>query len=516
MNTKTNTGRRSIALLSVIALACLSACTTMNQKAKDEAVTANDSAARVIDRVMSPAKLPRVTDSDDIYVNTTSVRVRDDAELLPAMFRMPVRLQMNPRCSLKDLVAQLSRVSGLRFAFAQDLIEEVSKPTLNNGFTTEQSLKDLLDAQTSQANLSWRFREGSVDIFRYDTKVFQVASLPGITDSSTTVSSKNAQQGGGNASQASLSGQEFKVASKADFWASTAADLGQMITKGGKFSIAQSMGTVTATDTPQALNVIETYIKQVNFLRSRNVNILIRVYDVTTTAGQNFDLNLQAALSKLGKYGATIGSAGAATPLAGAIQIGGVIKNPNSALNGSTEALTLLGSIGHTSEVDRFSANTTTGEPAPVTGLTSQSYLAKVTVTPATVVGASPSTSLEAGTVTFGTAGTLTPTVINGSEMLLRVALDLSSSTIAASPASSDGSYIQLPTTVSHSVVQNLNISSGDTLLFGFQTKTASYASSSIADPELDVTLLAGGSRASKTLVHTLVYAITPTISESH
>lgn len=503
------------AALSAIAIASLGACSTVAQQAKEDAIAVGDKTGVSMDRIMTPAKAPRVTDSADFYVSTKSVRIRDDVELLPTMFRLPVQMQINPRASIKDLTSQLSAVTGLKFAFAADVTDEISRPTLNNGFSTEQPLKSLLDELASQANVSWRFVDGSVEMYRYETKLFQVAALPGTSENITTLSNKNSSVGVGSTATSSTNGQAYKQDTKVDFWTTTDAEIKQMLTTKGKSSIAQSSGVITVTDTPQALNNVASYVKQINFLRSRNVQVNVHVYAVDTTAGQNFDLDFQGVLSKLGRYGMNL-----ASPTAGVIQGAGsitaIVKNTNSGFNGSTGVLQALGTIGNVSEVDKFSMMTVTGEPAPLNSLTNEGYLAKVSVQQSTVAGGTPTTTLEPGTLTYGTSATLTPTLVSGTELLLRVALDMSAKSSLTKISSTDGgSSIQLPVTTSRSFVHSFNIKSGETLLVGFQSSINSYASSSIGDPEYDVTLLAGGTRTGSKTTRTLVYAITPSISAS-
>lgn len=495
--------------------------------AKDARQTARDEAQGAdvaFSMTTKPPVMPMVVDTEDFYVSTKAVHLRDDSELLPAMFRMPLRIQVNPRASIKDVANQITRVSGLSFSFGNDVRDEVSNPTLNSGYTSDSTLKGLLDSLAAQSNMSWRYRDGAVDIYRHDTRVFQIYSPPGTSESTTTISNKNSSEagggggGGGGGSQGtqttSANGQDYKQSSQVNFWASTEAEIKQMLTPStGKAVVSQASGTVTVTDTPQVINTIAGYIKDLNHLRSRNVAISVQVYSVESRAGENFDLKLSGIFERMNKYGIKMISPTSGI-IEGAASLSAVSKQTDSSFNESSVLLQALNTIGDAAEVDKFSVVTVTGEPAPINSLINESYLAKVTVQQPTFSGGSLATTLEPGVLTYGASGTLTPKLINGTDLQLRVALDLSSRIDLKKISASDGgSSIQLPETASRSFANTFNIKSGETLLIGFQSAQSRFKSSSVGDPNVTLSLLTGGSREGSKSTRTLIYAITPHVT---
>lgn len=499
---------------SAAAVGLLAGCAGYAGKARDQALEHEVDAVATMNQSMKPPVMPMVVDTDDFYVSTKAVRLRDDVEMLPTMFRMPLRMQINPRASFKDVASQITKVSGLPFSFSSEVASEVARQSLNSGFSSDASLKSVLDSLCAQSSMSWRFRDGSVEIYRYETRAFQVIAPPGSTESSTQISNKNTTQSSGTTQSSSNNGQDFRQVSRVDFWSTTEAEIKQMLSPTvGKLVVSQASGTITVTDTPQVLNTIESYIKEVNYLRSRNVAISVQVYSVESNNSENVDFNLTGIFTRLNKYGLKMVSPTSGV-MSGAGSLSATSTQASSSFNGSSALLQALNSIGNTAEVDKFSVVTVTGEPAPINSLINEGYLSKVTVQQATYSGGTPTQSLEPGTLTYGASGMLTPKLINGSDLQLRVALDLSSKLdITKVSASDGGSSIQLPKTASRSFAHTINIKSGETLLIGYQTSTSDYLSNSMLDPSVAASLLAGGNRKGSQLQRTLIYAITPLVT---
>lgn len=519
--TKMSISARAAMPRLVVAMATsslLAGCAGFAQQARTTAREKTGEAEAAFENTVQPPKMPRVVDTDDFFVSTKAVRLRDDAELLPAMFRMPMRLQVNPRASFKDMAAQITKASGLPFSISREIEAESTAPSMNSGFAADSTLKGILDTLTAQAGLSWRYRDGTVEVYRYETRVFQLVTPPGTSESTTTISNKNSSQGAQGAEAStrttSVNGQDYKQISKIDFWATTEAEIKQMLTpQVGKAVLSQANGSITVTDTTQVLNTVAAYVKEVNFLRSRNVAISVQVYSVESKNSESVDLKLTGIFKKLNKYGFKMVS-----PTSGIIENSGSVSmsvdNPNSLFNGTNMLLQVLNTIGDTAEVDKFSVVTVTGEPAPINSLTNEGYLAKVTVQQPTYNGGSPATSLEPGILTYGASGTLTPRLINGTDLQLRVALDLSTRLdIKKVSANDGGSSIQLPETASRSFANTFNIKSGETLIIGFQANQSGFNASSMANPESALSLLAGGNRSGAGSRRTLIYAITPNVT---
>lgn len=502
---------------TLVAAGILGGCTTVGQSVRDAANSDVKQAQDAFKMTQEPARMPRVMDTNDFYVSTKAIRVRDDVGLLPPVFRLPMALTINPRASMRDVAQQVARSASISVSFAHDVEAEASQPTMNAGFQVNSSLKDVLDTIARQNNVSWRYRDGAVEFYRVETRVFQVYAPPGSSEATTTLSNKNSATGGGASQASTNNGQDYKQVSKVDFWGSTEQDIKQMLSPTrGKVVISQSLGAVTVTDIPVVLNSIDAYIKQINFLRSRNISIAVQVYAVETSAGEAFDLRLTAVYEKLGEYGLKLIS-----PTSGVIENSGsvnaTVTNANSRFLGSGAFLQALNTVGSASEVDNFSVVTVTGEPAPLNSLVNEGYLAKVSVQQPTFVGGTPTQSLEPGIITYGASGMLTPKLINGTDMQLRVALDLSSKLGLRKVTSTDGgASIQIAETGSRSFANTFNIKTGQTLIIGLQTAQNTFSGSSMMDPDKPSSVFAGGARSSKQTTRTLVFAITPSVTTSN
>lgn len=502
---------------ALVTAGILGGCTTVGQQVRDNANRDIKQAETAFGLTQEAPRQPRVVDSYDFYVSTKAIRVRDDAGLLPPVFRLPMSLTINPRASMRDIGQQVARAASISVSFAHDVETEASQPSMNAGLQLNAPLKDVLDNIARQNNVSWRYRDGAVEFYRVETRVFQVYAPPGSSEATTTLSNKNSAAGTGNNQSTSSNGQDYKQVSKVDFWGSTEQDIKQMLSPNrGKVVISQSLGAVTVTDTPVVLNSIDAYIKQINFLRSRNISIAVQVYAVETNAGEAFDLRLTTVYEKLGEYGLKLIS-----PTSGVIENSGSVSasvtNERSRFLGSGAFMQALNSIGSASEVDNFSIVTVTGEPAPLNSLVNEGYLAKVSVQQPSYVGGTPTQSLEPGIITYGASGMLTPKLINGTDMQLRVALDLSSKLGLRKVTSTDGgASIQIAETGSRSFANTFNIKTGQTLIIGLQTAQNTFSGSSMIDPDKASSVFAGGARSSKQTTRTLVFAITPSVTTSN
>ena len=238
---------------------------------------------RRFDTVLQPRASERVTDNEGIWVNKKSVTIKE--EQLPAVFRSALSIGFETRSSLRDVANMVSRETGIRFSFAPDIIKEAEVQTLNAGFRSEGDLRAVLGQLTAQSNMSWKYRGGSVEIYRFDTQVFQIAVLPGATD--VTASVGNRSTSGGNGTSTSSAGQDVKYQIKLEFWRGLQNDIKNLMSRDGKdgsFTVSESTNSITVTGTPPTLAAVESYVKDMNATRTRQVSLDIRAYTVDSSS----------------------------------------------------------------------------------------------------------------------------------------------------------------------------------------------------------------------------------------
>ncbi len=450
----------------------------------------------------------RVFDSPGFWVNKRAIEVRDENERLPALFYSEVRLTHHPRASLRDVITILSANTGLRIAIAPDMQAEAGGPLLNQGFQSATTLKGLLDQLSAQQNVSWRLRNGVIEIFRYDTRVFALAILPGATEFSATLGSSNALSAGGSSVS---TGQKVTTGAKTNFWDGVRAEIAQMLTAQGKAVVSESGGTVTVTDTPQALNAIESHVRGINEARTRQVMVSVQIYSVDANTKDNYGINWQAFYTSLSQgYKLNLVSGPAPSVGGGNAQLG-VILDSGSARWGNTQAvLSALSSQGHTTLVTSSSQVGMSGDVYPVSVIKEQAYLASVSTT--VTANAGTQTSLTPGVTTAGLSVTTVPVVLNGESLVLQNTVEFSTID-AINSVSSGGSTIQTPERTVRSVVNKVSIKSGQTLLLtGFQQTQNGFERSGAGSADSDTALLTGGVRNANAARRTLVVLITPYI----
>lgn len=449
---------------------------------------------------MQPAASPRAMESEGVWVNKRALSVRE--EQLPAVFRSPLGLAFGGRSSLRDVTNLISRETGLRFAFAADVQQEAATGFLNAGFQSEEDLRSLLTRVTAQQNMSWKYTDGGVEVFRFDTKVFQVAALPGSTEFSSQVSNKNNSGGGSGSSQAS-SGQDSRYSVKLEFWKGVRDDVRNLVASGA-YSVSETNGTVTVTGTPQVLASVETYIKNLNAMKMRQVALEVRAYSVEMSAGSNFGLNWEAAYARMSQ-GLNVT---AVTPpaLNGLGAITAVLSSSaDSRFAGSQIVASALSSMGKTSVAAEASQLVLSGESVPVSSLRKVSYLAEIQTS--AVANAATQTSLKQASETEGFAMTLTPSIVSGDYVQIAGTIDLASIDRIVLNGSG-GQQVQSPEVSTRSLPIKVGLKSGETYLFGLRQNIANVDDSGLLGASTLLTPL-GGNHGSKETRKTIVVTVT-------
>jgi type IVB pilus formation R64 PilN family outer membrane protein len=493
-------------MITLLALAALSSgCSVLDHEAaKATAQRKFDDADRQFEQVLQPPTAPRAVENNGVWVNKRSVNMKE--EQLPAVFRAQLGISFGGRSSLKDVANLVSRETGLRFAFAQDVRSEVGSLILNAGFSSEEDLRALLNRLTAQQNLSWKYVDGSVEVYRFETKVFQLAVLPGTTEFTSQVSNKS---GGGAANGAAASnttgstGQESKYTMKLDFWKGLRDDVKGLV-QTGSYSVSETNGTITVTGTAQILANVESYVKNLNAMKMRQVAIEVRAYAVEARSSSDFGMSWEAMYTNLVKdIGVT-----ATTPAPFNIGLGTInaVLGPSSSSKwANTKAvISSLSKLGNTTVAAESSQVVLSGESVPISSLRRVGYLSEVSTS--TVLNAGTQTSLKQSTETEGFAMTLTPSIINGDYVQINGVLDLASidrfNTIA-----SGGQIIQTPDVSTRSMPIKIGLRSGETYVFGLRQNAGNTDDSGVLGASTLMTP-AGGQHSSSELRKTILVTV--------
>ena len=157
-----------------------------------------------------------------------------------------------------------------------------------SGLRWDGSLSGLLDDVTARMGISWRWRNNQIQLFRLDTRTFQLAILNADTSMNAKVVGGTTSSSGssGTSGSSSLSGeqstsQQTNVAVSSKVYDDIKATVSAMLSSEGSSWLAPGSATLTVTDTPEVLNRIGEYIDRQNAILDRQVKLKVDVYRIT-------------------------------------------------------------------------------------------------------------------------------------------------------------------------------------------------------------------------------------------
>lgn len=372
------------------------------------------------------------------------------------------------------------------------------------GIHWQGSLSGLLDHVTTRLGLSWRFEQGRIVIFYFDTRSFPVSFLDLQTSSQSrsvygmsTSSSGNGASGEGNTSQ--TTNTDMNVSRYKELEETIKA---MLTPESGRMSIGSGM--LTVTDTPRVLNAIGSYIEGRNTEMTRQVVLNVKIWSVTKKRQDQLGLDWDA-IFRSGSVGLSLGNAMAGT--ASSAMTGGVSildgKFANS--NAFVHALAQQGSV---SVVTQNANATTNMSPVRIQVVTQQDYISRVSTENTANVGSS--TSVDTSTISTGFNMTLLPYLMPASDrMELQFSISLSDE--PDMQAENIGEVaLKLPKTKLHNVAQNVILRSGQSLLLsGHQQTGNSSGKQGVGTPGF---FGLGGGASMENSDTILVMLITPTL----
>jgi type IVB pilus formation R64 PilN family outer membrane protein len=499
--------------LAASALALVSGCAS---QAYDRSKASTQETLDSMDSVRQAAAEVPARPKRDFYINPRSIKIADNAERLPAMFRMPAQLNVNQRASLRDVTNILSRASGLKFSFAPDVLSEAEATALYNNFKADTTLKALLDQLAAQLNMSWRYRNSGVEFFRYETRTFHLTIAPGTATYSFSMSgqsslaSSTGGSGGASAGGSGGAGSRLSTAVALSPWESLEGDL-KTIVRQGTFNPSQSTNTVTVTATPRELGEVESYLRAANLLQNtRMVSVNVRVYQVTQNTADNYGLNWDAIYTSLSRnldLSLNLGTKLTANAMGITLDTAGT-----SPWAGSSAMLSALSTQGNTSIMTEIARVGPPGRPITFTSLRQIAYLANQTVT--VVPNAGTVTTNQPGVVSEGTEFSVLP-MVTGDTIRLDGVLRLQTVDRITEFASGQ-SKSQNPETSLIEMPVSLSMRSGQALLVSSaQTNTSSFDRSGVGSAASDSSWLTGGVRNSKSTVKHYVMLVSAEIVDT-
>jgi type IVB pilus formation R64 PilN family outer membrane protein len=288
--------------------------------------------------------------------------------------------------------------------------------------------------------------------------------------------------------------------------------------KDATYAVSPSVGTITVTASPLVIRKIENLIKNQNEIISRQVIIDVNVMTIVTDKSENFQMDFNSVLNGLtDEFGLSwSGPTGELTQLTDGIS--GVLEGSFASLNGKKSANLLLDALSQkfdTSVTTNATVTTLNNHTVPLQIITRESYLKELETT---ISETSVSTAATPGDITTGFVMNLLPRILSGGNVMLQYSMSLSEKTGLETinfgeDANSDGvgdSLIQLPTVVSRDFLQNIKLTSGNTLVLAGYDRVLN--SSEQAGTGNEKFWYLGGGKYSEKRKEVLVIMITPRI----
>lgn len=355
-------------------------------------------------------------------------------------------------------------------------------------------LSGFLDVVAARFGISWEWTGDGIRFYRFATRTFRIAALPGDISVQNTVSNTTGGSGGGSGSGSGNSAsseaqQKTQVDTRISIWEGLAESIRGMMTQPGvgnstaiaRIAVTPATGTITVTDTPEALARIEKFIEQQNIALTRQVIVNVRVLAVELNNSEQYGINWGLVYQSISKN--------AGIKFSNAFVDPGSATGSNLALNvlpseegahprpwGNTQALiNALSGQGRVSQITSASLTTLNNQSAPLQVGRQTTYLASSTTT--VTQGAGATTTLEPGMLTTGFSMTIVPNILDRGRLMLQYAIDISS-LVNMYTVNSNNSSIQAPDVDTRNFLQRVMLHTGDTLVMtGFEQNTLSTTS---------------------------------------
>jgi type IVB pilus formation R64 PilN family outer membrane protein len=391
-------------------------------------------------------------------------------------------------------------------------VQSVSATSIPLNYTGP--LSGLLDIVSAHFNVAWRHEGGKIVLDQVVTRSFDVPALSVAASLSFDLGTQSSSGGTGGGTQSS-GNSAASTKSDINVFGELDSGLKEMIGD-GTFSINKVTGVVTVTASPATAARVAKFIEGVNERLSDQVAMSVKVYSVTLTDTEAFNLDIAGIFKKSGKYGINFGNAAAATaaPAVGAVEgagFGWALLNPSSEWYGTNALVDALSTAGKVSEVRNLNQVTLNGIPVPIQVGELRDYVAKVEKTTSENTD---SFSVETDSVSTGFSMQLAPRIQRDGDVILQYGLNISelvgNEDGFDSYTTPDGQKLQLRRMKQRNFIQQARIPNGSTLvLAGFdQVKSKDNRRGAGA---ADFPLFGGG-RDSSVEHEIIVIAITPTV----
>lgn len=468
---------------------------------------------------------------------------------LPGFFQKSVSLTMPGKVSLVEVLSELQRANGVKVELNQDIydstIGEASivgsntsnknntvSPVAVNDFVFRGTLENALDLLAAKANVSWKWTGSNIELYRFETKSYNITLLAGKTtansevklqsDSTTDTTASNSssgQQGQATATNNSGTGQAGTASTSSkqgvsrtatlDSWGDVKNYLLSLMSPQGSIAVMESTGLVTVRDTPDAQRKVAQAVKDLNNLIGKQIYINVDVYAVTKDANDDYGLDWNLAWGTLNNSVSYQGSSGSSAT--NTLNIG-ILSGP---FKNSSVVMKALSKLGKTSVVNQFQITTLNGQPTPIGNNKKIPYISGIQVQ--SDANGNPIQSVTTGSVYQGISMSVIPKVQPNGRILLEYAMNLSDFqgfTKFDTGSGTNAQSLNLPITTLKNILQRASLRSGQALvLSGFKQSVSNVNDSGVGSAS---NFLFGGGTTAQKQEQYLVILVTPYIAQDN
>lgn len=447
-------------------------------------------------------------DQAGVYVDKTPIDTHslDSKQNLPKSFNKHLVANHQQTMSKTDLASYLTKVTGIKTIIQQDLLNDGTGSVEEVIYTG--SAKGLFDHVTSKLNVSWKWDQGAVVIYKYETKMFSLDALSGVNKLTANLNTANSTSGSSSSTSSSSSsvnsGQQTQIDNTINIWEEVGASIQGVLSENEKLSLMPSAGKIVVQASPANMRKVENIVKHANAFYSKLVRLDIKVYQVESNDSDNYGINWSSLWEQ------TSGRFNAAVTMGGTLD-GTVVKigtKGGGSLSSADIAAQALSEVGKTSLLRSNSVVTINNQPVPLNVAKEISYVQSTSVSNS---DSSSSTEITPGIVTEGFSMNLTPLVNDKGDILLQYAVDSATVESITDFASADGtSRVQLPTRSVNNFLQRVSIRNGESMvLTSFQEAKGDHTDAGVGSAKA---WFLGGSRKAEHKLRTVVVVVTPYI----
>lgn len=468
------------------------------------------SLATVAERIMLATGIV-VTISQDVYLDSSALSRKSDkaTPVAPASFApMPSGLAPTP---LPTPIG--GNGTGTPAALYPS---SASKPAPSaHGFDfprAEAELGQILDLVATKLSINWRYDEpsNSIKFYRLVTKSWQTPFSSSNSQYTTLLDGATSASSNTNALASKTSAAPISSVQKEMNELNSIRDSVQtsVMTKAGEISANPATGTITITDTADAIEAADALIRSEIKVLSRLVLLKVQTIKVTVNKSGESSVNLAAAISKALKNLPDLSlslESPASLTTSNAASLG--VNIFSGAAAGSSAVIRALQEIGDVQTSTEIPISTRNRHAVYYNVRNTFSYVAATTAAAATAGGTGGTPGITTAQDSVGLKLMMYPNIMSKDNVMLTMSMD--QSILQSLPTFSSGSganlqSVQLPNVDGEGSSQEVPIRNGQTVvLTGFDRTANQYDKRTLGD---NIPVLLGGSlRSSQTRSTTIV-----------